>query len=71
MAERLSDKEEVDGSIPSTPTKNIGPLAQLAERLICNEEVAGSNPAGSTYEKCSYMRQSSFQVGDKRVRGET
>lgn len=25
-----------------------GPLAQLAERLICNEEVAGSIPVGST-----------------------
>lgn len=25
MAERLSDKEEVDGSIPSTPTKTSGP----------------------------------------------
>ena len=25
-----------------------GPLAQLVERLICNEEAAGSKPAGST-----------------------
>ena len=23
-------------------------MAQLVERLVCNEEVAGSNPAGST-----------------------
>src|SRR3989344_5911807 len=25
-----------------------GPVAQLVERLICNEEVTGSNPVGST-----------------------
>ena len=25
-----------------------GPIAQLVERLICNEEVSGSSPLGST-----------------------
>ena len=28
--------------------KNIGALAQLGERLLCKQEVAGSSPAGST-----------------------
>ena len=48
VVERCPDKTEVVGSIPTTPTVKKGPLAQLVERLICNEEVAGSIPAGST-----------------------
>ena len=27
-----------------------GPVVQLVERLICNEEVSGSSPLGSTLE---------------------
>ncbi len=46
--ERLSDKEEVGGSIPPLPiNRREGPVAQLAERFICNEGVSGSNPLGS------------------------
>lgn len=26
----------------------IGPLAQLGERILCKDEVAGSSPVGST-----------------------
>ena len=28
--------------------ENIGPVVQLVERFICNEELTGSNPVGST-----------------------
>ena len=48
MVERVPDKNEVVGSIPTSPTFFRGPIAQLVERLICNEEVSGSNPLGST-----------------------
>ena len=30
------------------PERSEGPLAHLVERLICNEEVTGSIPVGST-----------------------
>jgi hypothetical protein len=45
--ERTPDKREVDGSIPSRPTR-IGGVAQLGERLPCTQEVIGSNPFTST-----------------------
>ena len=28
----------------------VGPVAQLGERLVCIQEVVGSNPVGSTTE---------------------
>ena len=31
-----------------TPDAPIGPVAQLGERLVCIQEVVGSNPVGST-----------------------
>ena len=33
MVERVSDKDKVEGPIPSTPT-NRGPLAQLVRALV-------------------------------------
>ncbi|GEM_PF-5491492 len=32
-----------------------GPIAQLVERLICNEEVVGSKPTGSTRKVVASM----------------
>ena len=51
--ERTPDKREVDGSIPSRPTRIFcgslfGGVAQLGERLPCTQEVIGSNPFTST-----------------------
>ena len=31
-----------------TETSVLGPVAQLGERLVCIQEVVGSNPVGST-----------------------
>ena len=45
--ERTPDKREVDSSILSRPTI-LGGLAQLGERLVCNQEVTGSIPVFST-----------------------
>jgi hypothetical protein len=74
VVERVPDKNEVEGSIPSAPTlrqaqckqadwlalskrsESKGPLAQLVERLICNEEVAGSSPARSTDKTASNFK---------------
>ena len=44
--ERFSDKEEVEGSTPSSPTS--GARSSVVERRICNAEIVGSIPAGST-----------------------
>ena len=57
--ERTPDKREVDGSIPSRPTRSFevlirrffdfhGGVAQLGERLLCKQEVIGSSPFTST-----------------------
>src|SRR5258708_6161358 len=40
-----------------------GPVVQLVERLICNEEVSGSSPLGSTFGQIGRVtasRQKSF-----------
>ena len=34
----------------------LGPVAQLGERLVCIQEVVGSNPVGSTI-RCQPSRQ--------------
>ena len=34
-----------------TETSVLGPVAQLGERLVCIQEVVGSNPVGSTSEE--------------------
>lgn len=36
------------GAWPLTAKRVFGAVAQLGERLVCNQEVAGSNPVGST-----------------------
>jgi hypothetical protein len=60
--ERTPDKREVSGSIPLRPTVEKivfillflfrllmkGAIAQLGERLVCNQEVIGSIPISST-----------------------
>jgi hypothetical protein len=55
--ERTPDKREVDGSTPSRPTKKIGGVAQLGERLPCTQEVIGSNPFTSTKWKMREIRE--------------
>ena len=40
--------QEIEGPTPSCPTNSNGPIAHLVERVIRIDEVAGSNPAGST-----------------------
>ena len=45
--ERPPDKREVGGSSPPEPTTG-GDVAQLGERLLCKQEVRGSNPLVST-----------------------
>ena len=37
--------------------ENIGPVVQLVERFICNEELTGSNPVGSTLTALSEWRK--------------
>jgi hypothetical protein len=49
--EHTPDKREVSGSSPLRPTNDlilIGGVAQLGERLVCNQKVAGSIPVTST-----------------------
>ncbi len=41
---------------------DVGPLAHLVERLICNEEVAGSSPARSTKKRRGLRKQVLFFV---------
>src|SRR3954470_7265575 len=36
----------------TTRLSRCGAIAQLGERLLCKQEVAGSSPAGSTLAKC-------------------
>lgn len=45
---RLAAASREAKEIPRSPTDSVGLIAQLVERLICNEEVTGSNPVGST-----------------------
>ena len=48
-SERTPDKREVVGSIPTRPTiYRVGGVAQSEERLLCTQEVIGSNPFTST-----------------------
>ena len=50
--ERVPDKDEVTSSTLVRPTTfrafGHGGMAQLVERLLCKQDVAGSNPATST-----------------------
>ena len=39
-------------------TRDGGAIAQLGERLLCKQEVAGSSPAGSTKERPANARLS-------------
>ena len=52
LGERLPYKQNVGGSIPSTPIfyyLDYAGVAQLAEQLICNQQVAGSSPITGFY----------------------
>ena len=67
MVERVSDKDKVEGPIPSTPT-NRGPLAQLVERWLCIPKVTSSNLVRSTFFmknlKKSFPQLTLFFVGN-------
>ena len=41
-----------------------GAVAQLGERLVCNQEVVGSNPIGSTRKGIFDFRISIFDLAD-------
>ncbi|VXC00646.1 conserved hypothetical protein [Bacillus altitudinis] len=51
MVEHLVWDQGVAGSNPVFPTIFYGALAQLGERLPCTQEVSGSIPLGSTFQK--------------------
>ena len=44
-------------------TRCQGAIAQLGERLPCKQEVAGSSPAGSTYENAQRLHR---EIGSQR-----
>ena len=51
--ERTTDNRKVGGSSPLGPTNLLsmlshGGIAQMGERLLCTQEVSGSNPLIST-----------------------
>ena len=46
-----------------------GPLAHLVERLICNEEVSGSSPLGSTFVFGTMSLPAGRQGGHPAVAG--
>ena len=48
MVEHRVDNAVAGGSFPPTGTKKYGDVAQLGERLLCKQNVAGSIPVGST-----------------------
>ena len=48
LVARWAHNPKVAGSNPVPATKLVGDVAQLAERLICIQEVAGSTPVIST-----------------------
>ena len=35
--------------------EEVGPIAHLVERIICNDEVSGSSPLGSTKNRVMWM----------------
>ncbi len=43
-----------------------GPLAHLVERLICNEEVTGSIPVGSTDDRTIPLKRDFLRCGRRR-----
>ena len=48
--ERGPDKTEVKGSIPFTPTINTGMWLSLVERLVWDQDAAGSSPVIPTID---------------------
>ena len=53
---RWAHNPKVAGSNPVPATIFDGDVAQLAERLICIQEVAGSTPVISTIKQNFYMQ---------------
>ena len=54
---------------PTYPVDAFGAVAQLGERLVCNQEVAGSCPVGSIFIPCFPLPTRSTDDGDWRTRG--
>ena len=60
--EQQTENLPVGGSIPPQGTNDAG-VAQLAEQLICNQQVVGSSPiTGSTTKKLNMGRFQSGQM---------
>jgi hypothetical protein len=62
---RWAHNPKVTGSNPVPATKFSGDVAQLAERLICIQEVAGSTPVISTIFKLRFRIGNFKPVKDK------
>ena len=63
---RWAHNPKVTGSNPVPATKISGDVAQLAERLICIQEVAGSTPVISTISILDF----GFRILDLKPRGQ-
>jgi hypothetical protein len=59
---RWAHNPKVTGSNPVPATKFSGDVAQLAERLICIQEVAGSTPVISTIFPFGSLRFQNFRL---------
>src|SRR5436190_5650484 len=59
------------GFLPSVRTlqthKVLGELAQLGERLVCNQEVTGSSPVFSTILRSSELRKSELRMASQHA----
>ncbi len=62
LVARWAHNPKVVGSNPAPATKLVGDVAQLAERLICIQEVAGSTPVISTNFFCGVRQLDGFDL---------
>ena len=62
LVARWAHNPKVAGSNPVPATKLLGDVAQLAERLICIQEVAGSTPVISTTYSLENLYEIAFAV---------
>ncbi len=61
MVERVTDNDEVEGPIPSSPTKEIlnrvTPSSRKGDRVTDNDEVEGPIPSSPTNTKTTLIFQ--------------
>ena len=66
---RIFDPAGDTGSTHHSAPANVGALAQLVERLLCKQDVIGSNPLGSTIPDTIRKRFAAFSSCRTRMRG--